>query len=479
MEQKKHWSGRFERGTAKTVEDFTASIPFDWQLYAEDIQGSIAHARMLGSTGILSKSDAETLIKGLQAVRNDFGEGRVAWTTADEDIHMLVERLLREKVGNVAGMLHTARSRNDQVSTDLHLYVRSQLLAFGKSLLELQLSLIDEASRHTGTILPGYTHLQRAQPIVFGHHLLAYCEMIDRDIQRLQGIYTRVNQLPLGAGALAGTTFPIDRTMVARELGFDGVYRNSLDAVSDRDFIVEFLFAGSLVMMHLSRLCEEVILWSSSEFQFIELDDGYCTGSSIMPQKKNPDVAELVRGKSGRCYGSLFGLLTVLKGLPLAYNKDMQEDKEGLFDTVGTVLTSCCLMKEMIASWKVRSEKMEKATDEGFLNATEIADYLANKGMPFRDAHEVSGKAVRICIERGCTLGELPLSEFQALSSEIHDDIYSFLDMRQAVERRNSIGGTSPEQVAHQVSLFRKRHQQVFDWLHHTEANLQKACRVA
>jgi len=443
----KLWGGRFTKATDALVEEYTASVFFDKELYEEDIQGSIAHVTMLGKQGILPAGDVEKIVDGLKRVREKLRRGEVAFSAADEDIHMTVEKLLIADIGPVGGKLHTGRSRNDQVATDMHLYLRKRVVEFVGLLGDLQEALLAQAKAHVETILPGYTHLQRAQPISFGHHLLAYVAMFGRDAERLMDQYKRVDALPLGAGALAGTTFPIDRRFVAQQLGFSRIYDNSLDAVSDRDFIVEFLSAAALIMTHLSRLCEELVLWSSTEFGFIELDDAFCTGSSIMPQKKNPDVAELVRGKTGRVYGNLVGLLTVLKSLPLAYNKDMQEDKEGMFDTVKNVGGALRLMAPMIATMQVRADRMRRAVDRDFSNATDIADYLVGKGIPFRQAHEIIGKLVLHCIERGIVLLELPLEEYRRFCPEFGEDIYEVLQPEHVVNARNVYGGTAFPQV--------------------------------
>jgi len=443
----KLWGGRFTKATDALVEEYTASVFFDKELYEEDIQGSIAHVTMLGKQGILPAEDVQTIIGGLQRVLGKMQRGEVTFSAADEDIHMTVEKLLIADVGPVGGKLHTGRSRNDQVATDMHLYLRKRVVEFVGLLASLQEALLEQAKANVETILPGYTHLQRAQPISFGHHLLAYVAMFGRDAERFMDSYKRVDMLPLGAGALAGTTFPIDRSFVAEQLGFMRIYDNSLDAVSDRDFIVEFLANASLVMTHLSRLCEELVLWSSTEFGFVELDDAFCTGSSIMPQKKNPDVAELVRGKTGRVYGNLVGLLTVLKSLPLAYNKDMQEDKEGMFDTVKHVGGALRLMAPMIATMQVRKDRMRSAVDRDFSNATDIADYLVNKGIPFRQAHEIIGKLVLHCIDRGIVLLELPLEEYKKFAPEFEGDIFDVLQPEHVVGARAVYGGTAFPQV--------------------------------
>jgi len=409
----KLWGGRFTKQTNRLVEQYTASIGFDKLLAEEDVQGSLAHVSMLGKCGILPEEDVEKIKEGLHTVLGQIRRGELEYSIENEDIHMNIEKQLIDEIGPVGGKLHTGRSRNDQVATDMHLYLRKRVVEFVGLLHDLQAALLEQARANQETILPGYTHLQRAQPILFAHHLMAYVSMFQRDIERLQDSYRRINVLPLGAGALAGTTFPIDRHYVAEQLHFDSVYENSLDAVSDRDFIIEFLADASILMMHLSRLSEELVLWSSTEFRFVELDDAFCTGSSIMPQKKNPDVPELVRGKTGRVYGNLMGLLTVLKSLPLAYNKDMQEDKEGMFDTVETLQGALKLFASMIATMKVNSGQMRDAVNKDFSNATDIADFLANKGMPFRQAHEVIGKTVLYCIQNNKFLLDLTLEEFK------------------------------------------------------------------
>ncbi|NGZ76092.1 argininosuccinate lyase [Saccharibacillus alkalitolerans] len=443
----KLWGGRFTKPTDRLVEEYTASINFDKALAEEDIQGSLAHVAMLGKCGIIPQEDADTIAQGLMKVLHKIEAGEVEFSVSDEDIHMNIEKHLIEEVGPVGGKLHTGRSRNDQVATDMHLYLRSRVVELTGLVQAVQQALLEQAKQHTATILPGYTHLQRAQPILFAHHLLAYVSMFQRDAERLMDSYKRINILPLGAGALAGTTFPIDRHFVAEQLGFDGVYENSLDAVSDRDFILEFLSGASILMMHMSRLCEELVLWSSTEFGFVELDDAFCTGSSIMPQKKNPDVAELVRGKTGRVYGNLMGLLTVLKSLPLAYNKDMQEDKEGMFDTVATLDGALRLFAPMIATMKVRTGRMREAVNKDFSNATDIADFLVGKGMPFRQAHEVIGKTVLYCIENGKYLLDLSLEEFKNFSELFDEQIYEVLQPENVVNARNVYGGTAAPQV--------------------------------
>jgi argininosuccinate lyase len=460
----KLWGGRFTKQTNQLVEEYTASISFDQQLAAEDIEGSIAHVTMLGKCGILPQDDVETIKMGLLSIKEKLERGEVEFSISDEDIHMNIERLLIEAVGPVGGKLHTGRSRNDQVALDMHLYLRRRVVEMAGLLADLQQALLEQAKANTDTILPGYTHLQRAQPILFAHHLMAYVSMFERDVDRLKDSYKRINVLPLGAGALAGTTFPIDRHFVAEQLGFDSIYENSIDAVSDRDFIVEFLANASLIMTHLSRLCEELVLWSSTEFSFVELDDAFCTGSSIMPQKKNPDVAELVRGKTGRVYGNLMGLLTVLKGLPLAYNKDMQEDKEGMFDTVKTLHGALSLFAPMIATMKVRKERMRQAVNQDFSNATDIADYLVNKGLPFRQAHEVIGKTVLYCIERGKYLLDLSMEEFKQFSTLFEGDIYEVLQPEQVVNARNVYGGTASGQVKDAIVRAEQKYESTLEW---------------
>lgn len=461
----KLWGGRFTKQTDQLVEEYTASIMFDKQLYEEDIQGSLAHVRMLGKCGILPDDDVEKIIDGLHSVLSRMRRGEIEFSIADEDIHMNVEKLLIEEIGPVGGKLHTGRSRNDQVATDMHLYLRKRVVELVELLAKLQESLITQATANIDTILPGYTHLQRAQPILLAHHLMAYVSMFARDAERLMDSYKRINVLPLGAGALAGTTFPIDRHFVAQQLGFDRVYENSLDAVSDRDFILEFLSDAAIVMMHLSRLCEELVLWSSTEFRFVELDDAFCTGSSIMPQKKNPDVAELVRGKTGRVYGNLFGLLTVLKSLPLAYNKDMQEDKEGMFDTVATLQGALQLMAPMIATMKVNKDRMRQAVNQDFSNATDIADYLVGKGLPFRQAHEVIGKLVLHCIQKNIYLLDLELDVYQQFSKLFENDIYEVLQPEQVVNARNVYGGTAAGQVSGAIARANEQLQGTTGWV--------------
>jgi argininosuccinate lyase len=435
-------------------------------------QGSLAHVTMLGKCGILNEDDVEQIKDGLLKVLGKIRRGELEYSIGDEDIHMNIEKALIEEIGRVGGKLHTGRSRNDQVATDMHLYLRKRVVEFVGLLGKLQESLLKQAKAHIDTILPGYTHLQRAQPILFAHHMMAYVSMFQRDIERLQDSYKRINTLPLGAGALAGTTFPIDRSFVAQQLGFERIYDNSLDAVSDRDFIVEFLAGGALIMTHLSRMCEELVLWSSTEFSFVELDDAFCTGSSIMPQKKNPDVAELVRGKTGRVYGNLISLLTVLKALPLAYNKDMQEDKEGMFDTVRTLQGALQLFAPMVATMKVNRERMKQAVRQDFSNATDIADYLVNKGLPFRQAHEIIGKIVLYCIEQNKFLLDLKLDEFTTFSKLFDADIYEVLQPEHVVNARNVYGGTAAPQVIGAISRAEAELARTTEWFdEHVSSN--------
>ena len=449
----KLWGGRFSRDTDKGVEEFTSSISFDQRMYREDIAGSIAHARMLARQGIISKQDAQEIVKGLLSILTDIESGEFSFEISLEDIHMNIEKRLTERIGVAGGRLHTARSRNDQVALDTHLYLRRQVSEVAGLLTDLGQAIVETSEKYFRVIMPGYTHLQRAQPILFSHHLMTYFFMLERDFARLEGVWERADIMPLGAGALAGTTFPIDRQFVADQLGFSRIYMNSIDAVSDRDYILEFLAFASLLMIHLSRLSEEIILWSSTEFSFIELDDAHCTGSSIMPQKKNPDVAELVRGKTGRVIGDLMGLLTVVKGLPLAYNKDLQEDKEGLFDAIDTVKFSLKVFASMLRGMKVNEAKMKAALERDFSNATDMADYLVKKGLPFREAHEAVGKCVRYCIERNKCLADLSPEEFKNFSPLCDADLSEAIQIETCVSARNSLGGTSPSQVSEELRL--------------------------
>jgi argininosuccinate lyase len=451
MSKDKLWGGRFTQPTDKFVEEFTASIDFDKRLYHQDIRGSIAHARMLGKQGIIPQEDVEEIIRGLQEILRQIEAGHFDFSISLEDIHMNVESRLSAKIGEAGKRLHTGRSRNDQVALDIRMYLRDEIVEVSAYIEMLIDSLLFQAEENLGVIMPGYTHLQTAQPILFAHHMLAYVEMFRRDKGRLEDCLKRVNVLPLGAGALAGTTFPIDREHVAELLEFPAVTRNSLDSVSDRDFALEFISASSILMMHLSRFSEELILWSTSEFKFIDLSDGFCTGSSIMPQKKNPDVPELVRGKTGRVYGNLMALLTVMKSLPLAYNKDMQEDKEPLFDTIDTVKGSLKIFAEMIREMRVNGDTMRAAAARGFSTATDVADYLVRKGMPFRDAHEVVGKSVAYCIAQGRDLPELTLAEWQVFSETIEEDIYDCITLEASVNARAATGGTALERVRDEI----------------------------
>jgi argininosuccinate lyase len=447
----KLWGGRFQKSAEQWVDEFGASIGFDQELVMEDLDGSIAHVTMLCDCGILPSDDVSAILSGLEQLKVKAAKGELTFSVANEDIHLNLEKMLIDLIGTVGGKLHTGRSRNDQVATDMHLFLKKRVGEIIKLIESFQKTLLTKADAHVETIAPGYTHLQRAQPISFAHHLMAYFWMLERDKQRFTESLKRIDVSPLGAGALAGTTFPIDREIAASYLGFGDVYENSMDAVSDRDFIVEFLSNASLVMMHLSRFAEEIILWSSQEFQFIELDDAFATGSSIMPQKKNPDMAELIRGKTGRVYGNLFSLLTTLKGLPLSYNKDMQEDKEGMFDTVQTLLGSLKIFEGMVRTMTVHTERLHSAVHQDFSNATELADYLATKGMPFREAHEVTGKLVFLCIQRGIYLLDLSLADLVKASDLIEKDIYDVLSPVAAVKRRNSLGGTGFDQVRLQI----------------------------
>ncbi|MHB8919027.1 MAG: argininosuccinate lyase [Desulfocucumaceae bacterium] len=443
----KLWGGRFQKKTSAAVDDFHSSISFDCRLYRYDIEGSMAHAEMLGRAGIISSGEAGAIVAGLREVLNDIESGRAEFSVEAEDIHMNIEQLLTAKIGAVAKKLHTARSRNDQVALDIRMFLRDEIDQTVGLIDALRETLVEMAERHLYAIMPGYTHLQRAQPVTLAHHLMAYFQMFGRDRERLADCRRRVNIMPLGAGALAGTTFPLDPGFVARRLGFEGVAGNSLDAVSDRDFAVEFAAAASIIMVHLSRFCEEIILWSSSEFSFIELDDEFSTGSSMMPQKKNPDVAELIRGKSGRVFGDLAALLTMLKGLPLAYNKDMQEDKEALFDALDTVKKCLSIFRPMLATIRVREENMLQAARGGFTNATDLADYLVRKGLPFREAHEVVGKAVFYCIGAGKSLDQVELEEFRKFSPLVEEDVYDSISISRCVEARKVLAGPSPDSV--------------------------------
>lgn len=456
MTEKKLWGGRFEAGLEKWVEEFGASITFDQKMAEFDIKGSLAHVSMLGQTGIIPQEDADAIKAGLEELLQEYKAGQLVFDVSNEDIHMNIETLLTEKIGPVAGKLHTARSRNDQVATDMHLYLKAKLAEVVEKLSHLRQTLLSLAEKHIYTIMPGYTHLQHAQPISFGHHLMAYYNMFTRDSERFAFNQQHTDLSPLGAAALAGTTFPIDRQMTAELMGFAKPYSNSLDAVSDRDFILEFLANASILMMHMSRICEEIISWCSNEFKFVTLSDTFSTGSSIMPQKKNPDMAELIRGKSGRVFGNLFGLLTVMKSLPLAYNKDLQEDKEGMFDTAETITVAIDILAGMLESMTVNDAHMAESTEKDFSNATELADYLAVKGLPFRQAHEIVGKLVLECTKNGHYLQDVPFERYQEISDLIEEDIYTALQSKTAVERRNSLGGTGFDQVKKQIEEAKK-----------------------
>lgn len=447
LDKSKNWSGRFNEPVAELVKRFTTSVSFDQRLAEFDIQGSLAHARMLGAQGIISAADVEVIEKGLGEILKEIHAGKFEWLQDLEDVHLNIEKRLIDKIGEAGKRLHTGRSRNDQVATDVRLWLRTTVDDVIAGLRKLQLSIVDLAEQHVNTIMPGFTHLQVAQPVTFGHHLMAYFEMLQRDAERFADARKRINRLPLGAAALAGTSYPIDREMVAKELGFDGVCENSLDAVSDRDFAIEFTAAAALVMTHLSRFSEELILWSSPRFGFIDIADRFCTGSSIMPQKKNPDVPELVRGKTGRVNGHLVALLTLMKGQPLAYNKDNQEDKEPLFDTADTILVTLEIYADMLQGIRVDKAAMRSAAAEGFATATDMADYLVKKGTAFKDAHEVVAKAVRHAANKNCDLSDLSLQELQQFSKQISDDVYVVLMLEGSLASRNHRGGTAPAQV--------------------------------
>ena len=439
------WGGRFTKETDKLVYNFNASISFDQKFYKQDIEGSIAHVKMLGKQGILTDQESGDIVRALQEIRQDVEDGKLQITDEYEDIHSFVEANLIDRLGDTGKKLHTGRSRNDQVALDMRLYTREEVKETDALLKELLKELLKIMEENTGTIMPGFTHLQKAQPVTLAHHVGAYFEMFRRDRGRLHDIYERMNYCPLGAGALAGTTYPLDREYTAELLGFYGPTLNSMDSVSDRDYVIEFLSALSTVMMHLSRFCEEIIIWNSNEYQFVEIDDAYSTGSSIMPQKKNPDIAELVRGKTGRVYGALMSILTTMKGIPLAYNKDMQEDKELTFDAIDTVKGCLALFQGMISTMEFKKDNMERSAKNGFTNATDAADYLVNHGVPFRDAHGIVGQLVLVCIEKGISLDELPLSEYQKISPVFEEDIYEAISMKTCVEKRMTLGAPGPE----------------------------------
>ncbi len=448
----KLWAGRFQKETDDKVNDFNSSISFDARLYRQDITGSIAHATMLGEHGIIAKEEAEKIVETLKVLLQEIEEGKVEFTKDSEDIHMNMEVLLTQRIGATGKRLHTARSRNDQVALDFRLFVKEEIPVIVGMLLNLEKALIRQAEGNLDAIMPGYTHLQRAQPITFAHAMMAYANMFLRDLGRLSDTNKRMNYCPLGSGALAGTTYPIDREMTASLLGFDGPMLNSLDGVSDRDFCIELCSAISTIMMHMSRLSEEIILWCSWEFKFMELDDAFATGSSIMPQKKNPDVAELVRGKTGRVYGDLVTLLSMMKSLPLAYNKDMQEDKEAIFDAIDTVKLCLVTFDPMLATAKVLPDNMRAAAAKGFINATDCADYLTKKGVPFRDAYKITGTLVAKCIDQNCTMETLPLAEYQKLSDAFEDDVYDAINLTTCAFTRNCIGGPAKERVKEQIA---------------------------
>ena len=448
--------GRFQKDADKLVAEYTASIPFDWRLYPYDIAGSIAHAKMLAKQGIISKKEAEIITEGLASIREEIEQGKLQFKPELEDIHMNIEARLIEKVGEVGGKLHTARSRNDQVALDLRLFTKEAITDTLLSLKKFQQAVIGVAEANKGVVMPGYTHLQPAQPVLLAHHLLAYFEMLQRDVDRFSDCLKRTDVMPLGSGALAGVAYNIDREFLARELGFSQLSQNSIDAVSDRDFVVEYEADASLCLMHLSRLAEEIILWSSAEFSFIELDDAYATGSSIMPQKKNPDVAELVRGKTGRVYGRLMALLTTMKGLPLAYNRDMQEDKEGFFDTVDTLLSTLGVFTGMVKTLRVKAENTEQAVKQGYILATDLADYLVKKGEPFRTAHDIVGRLVSYAVEKGKSFSDLSLAEYKGFSPLFGEDVYS-ITVDSSVAARDVIGGTAPRQVERALDNAKKK----------------------
>lgn len=452
----KMWSGRFQKALDKKADDFNSSIHFDCRMYRQDIKGSMAHAAMLGAKGIISENDAAKIIDGLQGILQDIDDGKLPFDMDCEDIHMFVEAELTKRLGYLGKKLHTARSRNDQVALDIRMYLRDETAEITALIKELLKAIADKAEEYKTAIMPGYTHLQRAQPITFGHHLMAYAMMLSRDVTRLCDAVKRMNLSPLGSCALAGTTFDTDRYMTAEKLGFDGITLNSIDGVSDRDFCAELMSAYSIIMMHLSRFSEELILWSSWEFKFIELDDAYTTGSSIMPQKKNSDMAELVRGKTGRVYGNLMAMLTTLKGLPLAYNKDMQEDKEAIFDSIDTVKKCLEIFGPMIATMNVKTENMYRAAQKGFINATDLADYLVRRGLPFRSAYKIVGQIVAACIDCGCVLDDFPMEKYRQYSELFDEDLYDEISLETCVEKRISQGGTGFESVARQIEFIRE-----------------------
>ena len=451
----KMWAGRFSKELDKRVNDFNSSISFDARMYRQDIRGSVAHATMLGDTGIIDKSESEKIVEGLNGILADIDSGKLLFDPNAEDIHMFVEQVLTERLGDTGKRLHTARSRNDQVALDIRMYLRDEIMVIIPMLKDLAETLCKIAEDNTDTVMPGYTHLQRAQPITLAHHLMAYANMLVRDIDRLADTYKRMNVMPLGSGALAATTYPIDRRQVSALLGFDDITQNSLDGVSDRDFCIELCSALSILMMHLSRLSEEIVMWCSWEFKFIELDDAYSTGSSIMPQKKNPDITELIRGKTGRVYGDLNTLLVMMKGIPLAYNKDMQEDKEAIFDAIDTAKLCLETVTPMLATMRVNKENMRNAAARGFINATDCADYLVKKGMPFRDAYKITGTLVALCIEKNLTLEQLPIEEYKKLCGTFEEDVYEAIKLETCVNMRKAEGGPAPESVKRQIEFIR------------------------
>ena len=451
----KMWAGRFSKELDKRVNDFNSSISFDARMYRQDIRGSIAHATMLGDTGIIDKGESEKIVEGLNGILSDIDSGKLLFDPNAEDIHMFVEQVLTERLGDTGKRLHTARSRNDQVALDIRMYLRDEIMVIIPMLKNLAETLCKIAEDNADTVMPGYTHLQRAQPITLAHHLMAYANMLVRDIDRLADTYKRMNIMPLGSGALAATTYPIDRRQVSALLGFDDITQNSLDGVSDRDFCIELCSALSILMMHLSRLSEEIVMWCSWEFKFIELDDAYSTGSSIMPQKKNPDITELIRGKTGRVYGDLNTLLVMMKGIPLAYNKDMQEDKEAIFDAIDTAKLCLETVTPMLATMRVNKENMRNAAARGFINATDCADYLVKKGMPFRDAYKITGTLVALCIEKNTTLEQLPIEEYKKLCGTFEEDVYEAIKLETCVNMRKAEGGPAPESVKRQIEFIR------------------------
>ncbi|MDD2649321.1 MAG: argininosuccinate lyase [Eubacteriales bacterium] len=453
----KLWGGRFEKATSGLMDDFHSSISFDKRLFMEDITGSIAHARMLGRQGIIPKEDSEKIIEGLTGILADAKDGKIEWQKDAEDIHMNVEKILIERIGEAGKRLHTGRSRNDQVALDGRMYVKNAALEAMEMLVNLESVILSIAENNLDSIMPGYTHLQKAQPITLAHHMMAYFQMFLRDLGRFSAAAKSADSMPLGSGALAGTTYPLDRKSVADELGFSEITENSLDGVSDRDFMFDYIYAASVSMMHLSRFCEELILWSTNEFKFVTMDDEYSTGSSIMPQKKNPDVAELIRGKTGRVYGDLVGLLTVMKGIPLAYNKDMQEDKESLFDARDTIVKSLHVFTEMLRTLRFNTETMARGASGGFTNATDAADYLVKKGVPFRDAHRILGEIVLHAEKEQKALTELPLSELRSFSEVFDEDVYTALSMKTCVEQRSLTGGPAPETVRSAIAAGREK----------------------